>query len=183
MIVLLPYDPGWPQAFDSEAARLRGAFGDLFVDLQHIGSTAVPRLLAKPVIDILAVVPQVEALDLQRDVWEILGYEVMGEFGVPGRRYFRKDDASGRRTHQVHAFADGSREITRHLDFRDYLRACPSVAEAYGVLKRRLAEECAGDMHCYSEGKTDFIRDIERRAADWKRGRDVGDRPYNDRCS
>ena len=171
MIVLLPYDPAWPQAFESEAARLRGVVGNLFVDLHHIGSTAVPGLLAKPVIDILAIVAQIEALDLQRAAWEALGYESMGEFGIPGRRYFRKDDASGRRTHQVHAFADGSREITRHLDFRDYLRARPSVAEAYALLKRRLAEECAGDMHYYGAGKTDFIRDIERRAADWKRER------------
>jgi GrpB-like predicted nucleotidyltransferase (UPF0157 family) len=151
-----------------ETARLRGAFGNLFLDLQHIGSTAVPGLLAKPVIDILAVVPRVEALDPRRDVWEALGYEVMGEFGLPGRRYFRKDDSSGRRTHQVHAYRDGSPEVTRHLDFRDYLRASPSVAEAYGALKRRLAEECAGDTRCYSDGKTEFIRDIERRAAIWR---------------
>ena len=109
-VQLLPYDPAWRQAFGEEAVRLRGAFGDLFVDLQHIGSTAVPGLLAKPVIDILAVVPRVEALDLQRYVWEALGYEVMGE----------------------------------------------------------LAQECAGDMGLYSEGKTDFIRDIERRAAIWR---------------
>ena len=167
-VQLLPYDPAWRQAFGEEAARLRGAFGDLFVDLQHIGSTAVPGLLAKPVIDILAVVPRVEALDLQRYVWEALGYEVMGEFGIPGRRYFRRDDPSGRRTHQVHAYGNGSPEVTRHLDFRDYLRASPSVAEAYGALKRRLAQECAGDMGLYSEGKTDFIRDIEHRAAIWR---------------
>ena len=169
MIVLLPYDDAWPLAFESEAARLRSAFGDLFVDLQHIGSTAVPGLVAKPVIDMLAVVPQVEALDLRRDSWEALGYQVMGEFGIPGRRYFRKDDPPGRRTHQVHAFAGGSRDITRHLDFRDYLRAHPPAAEAYGALKQRLAQECAGDTRCYSEGKTEFIRDVEARAAHGKR--------------
>jgi GrpB-like predicted nucleotidyltransferase (UPF0157 family) len=121
------------------------------------------------VIDMLAVVPQVAALDARRDSWEALGYEVMGEFGIPGRRYFRKDDPSGSRTHQVHAFAGGSREITRHLDFRDYLRAHPPAVEAYGALKRRLAQECAGDMRCYSEGKTDFIHDIESRVSEGKR--------------
>jgi GrpB-like predicted nucleotidyltransferase (UPF0157 family) len=172
MIELLPYDAAWSQAFELEAARFQSVFGDLFVDLQHIGSTAVPGLVAKPVIDILVAVPAVDVLDLHRDAWESLGYQVMGEFGIPGRRYFRKDDASGRRTHQVHAFAAGSSEFARHLDFRDYLRAHPASAEAYAALKRRLADECAGDMRCYSGGKTDFVRDIERRAAEWKRERE-----------
>src|SRR5512134_3435 len=118
MIMLLPYDTAWATAFADEAARLRGAVPESFVDLQHAGSTAIPGLIAKPVIDILAVVSRVEALDLRRDTFEALGYEVMGEFGIPSRRYFRKDDLSGRRTHQVHAFAEGSSEIARHLDSR-----------------------------------------------------------------
>jgi GrpB-like predicted nucleotidyltransferase (UPF0157 family) len=169
MILLIPYDSTWPHAFDDEALRLRSAFKDLFIDLQHIGSTAVPGLLAKPVIDMLLALPRVEALDDRREVWEALGYEVMGEFGIPGRRYFRKDDVSGRRTHQVHAFANGSPEITRHLHFRDYLRSHPSVAVEYGELKLRLAASCGDDMRCYSDGKSDFIRDIEGRAADSQR--------------
>lgn len=169
MIVLLPYDAGWPEAFASEAARLRSGLPDVLLDLQHMGSTAVPGLPAKPVIDILAVVPSLDALDLQRDEFERLDYQVMGEFGIPGRRYFRKDDPSGKRTHQVHAFAEGSREIARHLEFRDYLRAHPEVAAEYGDLKRILAAECGDDMRCYSNGKTAFIRDVERRAASWKR--------------
>lgn len=171
MIVLVPYDEAWPQAFASEAARLRSALPDMFVDLQHVGSTSVPGLLAKPVIDMLAVVRSVEALDEWRDTFESLGYEVMGEFGIPGRRYFRKDDPSGKRTHQVHAFSESSSEIARHLNFRDYLRVHEDAAEAYALLKRRLARECADDMRCYTNGKTAFIRDIEERAARWKRTR------------
>ena len=168
MIELLPYDPSWPKEFEREAARLRTVLADLSIDLHHMGSTAVPGLVAKPVIDILGVIPDVEALDQRADAFRSLGYEVMGEYGIPGRRYFRKDDASGRRTHQLHAFADGSSEIVRHLDFRDYLRAHASTADAYGKLKQKLASECRGDMRCYSDGKTEFIRDVERRAAESK---------------
>jgi GrpB-like predicted nucleotidyltransferase (UPF0157 family) len=166
MIELVAYDAAWSRGFAREAARLRHALGEAFIDLHHIGSTAVPGLLAKPVIDMLAVVPRVEVLDAQHDAFAALGYEAMGEFGIPGRRYFRRDDESGRRTHQLHAFAEGSSEITRHLNFRDYLRAHASVSESYANLKRKLARECAGDMRCYSEGKTEFIRDVERRAAE-----------------
>lgn len=168
MIVLVPYDPQWPGAFAREAARLADALGDVPVELHHMGSTAVPGLEAKPVIDILAVVPRVEALDDRGAAFASLGYEAMGEFGIVGRRYFRKNDDTGRRTHQVHAFSAGSAEILRHLDFRDYLRAHSDVRDAYASLKRRLAAECVDDMQYYSEGKTRFIRDIERRAARWR---------------
>jgi len=181
MIVLARYDPTWTGAFSREAEQLLRAYGDLLLEVHHIGSTAIPGLVAKPVIDMLAVAPSVEALDARGEVFTALGYQVMGEFGIPGRRYFRKDDLAGRRTHQVHAFAEGSDEIRRHLDFRDYLRAHPAIAEAYGTLKQRLASECNGDMRCYSDGKTAFIRDIDRRAAIWKRELDISTQPYNDR--
>ena len=169
LILLVPDDPAWALDFARESDRLTQALGNLLLDLQHIGSTSVPNLLAKAVIDMLATVQNVEDLDARSEAFESLGYQVMGEFGIPGRRYFRKDDSNGRRTHQVHAFAKGSSEITRHLDFRDYLRAHTDVADAYAALKKMLALECLGDMSCYSDGKTAFIRDVERRAAIWKR--------------
>jgi GrpB-like predicted nucleotidyltransferase (UPF0157 family) len=165
MIVLSEYDPMWPRQFTDEAERLRPAFGNLFIDLEHIGSTSVPGLVAKPVIDILAIVSDVVGLDARSAHLEALGYQVMGEFGLAGRRYFRKDDFVGIRTHQVHAYAKGSTEIDRHLAFRDYLRAHREVAQAYGVLKQKLVEQCRGDMRCYSDGKHSFIRDVEHRAA------------------
>lgn len=168
-IVLAEPDPGWSEAFTVEAERIRPAFGALLIALHHIGSTAVPGLRAKPVIDILAVVTSVQALDAQADRFEALGYEVMGEFGLPGRRYFRREDSRGVRTHQVHAYArESSIEIERHLDFRDYIREHPETARAYADLKQRLAAGCRGDMRRYSDGKTAFIREIEQRAALWK---------------
>lgn len=170
MIVLAEHDPGWADAFTREAERVRPAFGGLLVALHHVGSTAVPGLPAKPIVDILAVVSDVHALDAQTGRFEELGYEAMGEFGLPGRRYFRRDDPRGVRTHQIHAYArESSSEIERHLDFRDYLREHRETARAYADLKRRLAKACFGDMGCYSDGKTAFIRETERLAALWKR--------------
>jgi GrpB-like predicted nucleotidyltransferase (UPF0157 family) len=181
-IVIAEHDPGWPYAFAREAQRIRPAFGALLVELHHIGSTAVPGLRAKPVIDILAVVTDVDALDSQSHEFEALGYEVMGEFGLPGRRYFRRDDPRGVRTHQVHAYArESAGEIERHLDFRDYMREHPETARAYAELKQSLADECDGDMGCYSDGKTAFIREVEQRAALWKRDSSSDHRPRDDR--
>jgi GrpB-like predicted nucleotidyltransferase (UPF0157 family) len=164
-IVLAPHTAAWSAAFEREASAILAALSDLPIELHHIGSTAIPGIVAKPVIDMLAVVPLVEELDARSPRLAALGYEALGEFGIPGRRYFRKNAPDGARTHQLHAFAVGSSEVQRHLHFRDYLRAFPAEAAAYAALKEDLAARCGGDMDAYSDGKTDFIRAIERRAA------------------
>lgn len=165
-IILVPHDPAWASEFTREAARVRPAFGDTLRELHHIGSTSIPGLEAKPIIDMLAVVTDVRALDRQVAAFATLGYESMGEFGLPGRRYFRRDDAAGIRTHQLHAYGpDSPSEIARHLDFRDYLRAHPETARNYARLKQLLAASCGGDMACYGDGKSAFIREVERRGA------------------
>jgi GrpB-like predicted nucleotidyltransferase (UPF0157 family) len=125
--------------------------------------------VAKPVIDMLGVVADLDALDAHAHRLAELGYEVLGEFDIPGRRYFRKDTPAGVRTHQLHVFAAESPHIQRHLDFRDYLRAFPADATAYAALKRDLAVRCGNDSRAYTEGKTEFVRSIEQRAATWRR--------------
>jgi len=92
----------------------------------------------------------------------------MGEFGIPGRRYFRKSDSSGARTHQIHAFKTGVADVTRHLAFRDYMRLHPTAATRYGELKARLAIECSPDMEAYMEGKDSFIKEQEIMALRWR---------------
>ena len=99
---------------------------------------------------------------------ESLGYEAMGEYGIPGRRYFRKDNREGVRTHHVHAFRAGSEEAGRHLAFRDYMIAHPLEAQRYSELKRRLAEEHPQSPDGYMDGKDGFIKEIDRRAARWR---------------
>lgn len=171
-IVLAPHSAEWASSFDREAAAIANALADVPIEVHHIGSTAIPGIIAKPVIDMLGIVPALDELDAHAHRLTALGYESLGEYGIPGRRYFRKDAPDGARTHQLHAFATGSPEIQRHLDFRDYLRAFPADAAAYAALKRDLAQHCGDDMKAYSEGKTEFVRTIERRAALWRARRD-----------
>jgi GrpB-like predicted nucleotidyltransferase (UPF0157 family) len=172
-VIVLPYDTRWPSMFDAAAGEVRRALGDndsdhLLLELHHIGSTSVPGLAAKPVIDMLAVVASLEALDARSGAMRQLGYEVMGEFGIAGRRYFRRDDSTtGDRTHQVHAFAAGSDHVARHLAFRDYLRAHRDVADHYAALKLRLAAAHPSDIEAYMDGKDAFIKEAEAKALSW----------------
>ena len=116
---------------------------------------------------ILAEVESLGAVDAREDRMEVLGYEAMGEFGIPGRRYFRKS-TGGVRSHHVHAFVVGSPELVRHLAFRDYLRCHADVAREYNDLKLRLADSCKGDLEAYINGKDAFIKRIEREALAWR---------------
>jgi GrpB-like predicted nucleotidyltransferase (UPF0157 family) len=168
LITVVPYRASWPAEFERASRLVAEAFGARLVEIHHIGSTAIPGIHAKPVIDMLAVVDDVQRLDEANPRMVELGYEAMGEFGILGRRYFRRDDEAGNRTHQVHAFALGSPHVERHLAFRDYLRAHPKWAEAYDALKRQLTREPI-DIEAYVDGKDPFIKDVQARALAWRR--------------
>ncbi len=170
--LVVPHDPAWSRAFRDEALRIVEALGEPAVAVHHIGSTAIPGIAAKPILDLLLEVERLERLDEQAGAMRGLGYEAMGEFGIPGRRYFRKDDAGGTRTHHVHGFLAGSEGATRHLAFRAYMVAHPEEARAYGALKERLAARYPGDMNAYMDGKDAFVRERERRALTWWAARD-----------
>ena len=164
-IDMVPHDPNWRQEFENEAKRIADALGSNVVDVHHMGSTAIPNIYAKPVLDVLLVVQNHSALDAKQAAMEALGYEAFGEFGIPTRRYFRKDNAAGDRTHQVHAFEQGSPQIARHLAFRDYMSSHPEAARAYSDLKRALAAQHPNNIEAYMDGKHEFIQEIDRRAA------------------
>jgi GrpB-like predicted nucleotidyltransferase (UPF0157 family) len=167
-VVVVPYDPAWVEEFARESPAVALALGDLLLAVHHIGSTAIPGIHAKPIIDILAVVRTIADVDRRNAALQALGYEAMGEFGIPGRRYFRKDDAAGNRTHQIHAFQVGSPHIERHLAFRDFLKAHGEYANQYAALKRRLADLHPTDIAAYSDGKDEFIKEMDVRAAAWR---------------
>ncbi len=167
-VIVAPHDPNWRDEYRKESALIAVALGDNVVAIHHIGSTAIPNIYAKPVIDFLVEVTDIRAVDERSDAMKTLGYEVMGEFGIPGRRYFRKDNKEGIRTHQIHAFGAGSPDAVRHLEFRDYMIAHPDAAREYSDLKRKLAAEYPNNIDAYMDGKDEFIRDIDRRAAAWK---------------
>jgi len=170
-VVVVEHDPAWAGAYEAEAERIAGALGDVLRGLHHIGSTSVPGLCAKPIIDILIEADAVEQIDLATPALERLSYEAKGEYGIPGRRYFRKDDDAGVRTHHIHAFAADSSEARRHLAFRDYLIAHPEEARRYGELKQRLAREHPNDIDAYMDGKAPLIQEQQAKALDWWRRR------------
>ena len=127
-VELVPHSPAWALAAKEESFRLAQAFDGAVLDVHHIGSTAIPGIHAKPVIDLLPVVRSVTDLDAKQPVFLGLGYQYWGEYGIPGRRYCSFDDPlSGRRKFQLHCFEPESDQIERHLAFRDYLRANPTV--------------------------------------------------------
>ena len=162
-IVLVAHNPKWRQRFEAEAEIVAAAFGPAVVAIHHIGSTAIPGILAKPIIDMLAEATAIEGVDERTPHIEALGYEAKGEFGIPLRRYFRKD-VSGIREYQIHAFATSSGEVARHLAFRDYLRSHPDVAQEYSQLKRELSKQYPSDMGAYTDAKAPFIKAVERAA-------------------
>src|ERR671932_1017165 len=167
-VEVVPHDPRWRDAFEAEAKHVADALGENVVAVHHIGSTAIPDIYAKPVVDLLVEVRDITEVDGRSSAMESLGYEVMGEYGIPGRRYFRKDSREGIRTHNIHAFEAGSAEVERHLAFRDYMIAHPGDAQRYSELKRRLAEEHPQSMDRYIDGKDGFIKEMDRRAARWR---------------
>ena len=166
LVRVVDYDPKWPEMFEAEASVLREIIGDDLIALFHIGSTSVPGLKAKPVIDMLPVVRDVAALDALGGKFAAAGYESMGEFGIPGRRYFRKGGEN--RTHQAHAFQyDDVYSILRHVAFRDYMREHAEARAAYGALKADLAARFPHDIGAYCDGKDEFVKEYERRALIW----------------
>lgn len=167
--LITTYDPEWPALFEREAALLRPIFGDFLVAIHHFGSTSVPGLTAKPVIDILPVVRDIALVEGCSGALEALGYEVRGEYGIPGRRYFVRK--SPYRVH-MHVFGqDDQHQIDRHLAVRDYLRTHPEVAAAYAALKVELNERFGADIEAYVSGKDAFVKQLERDALTWYRSR------------
>ncbi|KLK88843.1 hypothetical protein SZ63_04360 [Methanoculleus sediminis] len=163
---VVDYDPAWPDLFRTEARLLEDILKDNLVAIFHIGSTSVPGLRAKPIIDIMPVVHDIKQVDECSRQFRALGYEAMGELGIPGRRYLRKGGEN--RTHQIHAFQyDNVQNILRHLAFRDYLRCHPEISHAYAALKSELAARYPGDIGGYCNGKDGFVKHVERDALQW----------------
>jgi GrpB-like predicted nucleotidyltransferase (UPF0157 family) len=168
-IRVVAYDPGWPAAFEEEAARLAVILGDELLAIHHIGSTSVPGLAAKPVVDMLPLVRDITHLDVLAPAMAEAGYAAWGEYGIPGRRFFTRG-GDEHRTHNVHIFQAGNEQVARHLDFRDYLRTHPAVAQQYAELKAVLARRFPDDIAAYNLGKEAFIKETERVAREWRAG-------------
>ncbi|MBF2027146.1 MAG: GrpB family protein [Oscillatoriales cyanobacterium C42_A2020_001] len=167
-VEMVPHDPQWRHAFEAEAKRVAVAIGQNVVAIHHIGSTAIPGIYAKPIIDLLVEVDDITLVDACNSTMQALGYEVVGEFGIPGRRFFSKDNAAGDRTHHVHAFQTNSPQVERNLAFRDFLIAHPHYAQTYSELKQKLAKQYPNDIEGYGDGKAAFIEAMHAKAQAWR---------------
>jgi GrpB-like predicted nucleotidyltransferase (UPF0157 family) len=170
-IVVVPYDEAWPSLFEEERDRIERAIGPWVEDIEHVGSTAVPGLAAKPVIDIMVGVKSLDDSAILVERLEGIRYEYVPEFErvLPFRRYFRKMRV-GRRTHQIHLVERSNTEWwDRHLLFRDYLRADPEIAGEYAHLKYELSDRFGEDRVAYTDAKTEFISEVVRRAQENER--------------
>lgn len=165
-VEIVPYDPAWPASFAAEAARLRALLpAELIGRIEHFGSTAVPGLAAKPIVDMLLEVRSLrEAVSVIAPLLQAQGYEFfwrVEEHGLPEVNYawFIKRDARGRRTHHIHCLEPGSSQWQR-LQFRDYLVAHPALALEYDTLKRDIAARFPHDRIAYAKAKTAFIERV-----------------------
>lgn len=167
-VEVVPYHLDWPSRFADEARALAAVFGDQLLSIHHFGSTAIPGTSAKPIIDILVIVRDIDAVDALNARLLALNYSPVGEYGIPGRRFFYKGTAE-LRTHHLHAYQTGNPQILRHLAFRDYMRAHPRSAHDYSLLKESLAKRFPEDMDSYILGKNAFVKEQEQRAMEWYR--------------
>ena len=169
-VAIEPYDPAWPQRFEEEKRYLHECLpGDLIGRIEHFGSTAVPNLAAKPIIDMLVEVQSLEAVHrIIAPILEKRGYEYfwrpkfLGSEDI-GYTWFIKRDAQGGRTHHIHMLDKRSKDWERLL-FRDYLIDHPYVAKQYEDLKRKVAEEYSQDRKAYAKAKSDFIAHVTAKA-------------------
>lgn len=167
-VVVSAYDPLWKQMYAEEAGLIKKILGGNCVAIFHIGSTAVEGIRAKPVIDIMPVVKDLDMVDRLAGEFEKTGYEYLGEFGIAGRRYLRK--GGDERTHQMHIFRqDDTENIERHLAVREYLQSHEEAARRYGQLKAGLARRYPYDIERYCDGKEEFVKRLEALALQWKR--------------
>jgi GrpB-like predicted nucleotidyltransferase (UPF0157 family) len=171
-ILLVPYDPRWPALFEAERALIQDAIGEWIVAIEHVGSTSIPGIAAKPVIDIAVGIRDIR--EGYKTIFPLskLGYRCMGEGGIAERLYFKKpwnskslrSPGNVLRTHQIHMYETTNPEWERHLIFRDYLRSHPNVRDEYEALKRRLAVEHAEDIEAYANAKSVFVEPLLRKA-------------------
>jgi GrpB-like predicted nucleotidyltransferase (UPF0157 family) len=166
VIEVVPYDPKWKDDYLKESEIIKGIMKDEIIETYHIGSTSIPGIAAKPVIDILVEVGDINNIDSYNRDMEKLGYIAKGEYGIQGRRFFMKGLYN--RTHHVHIFQTGNPEISRHINFRDYMIQHSDEARKYGDLKKELAVKFRYDIDGYCKGKDAFIKDIDRKVRELK---------------
>jgi GrpB-like predicted nucleotidyltransferase (UPF0157 family) len=160
-IIVLDYDPNWPELFQSLRKRIEDALGVMVSAIEHVGSTSVPDLVAKPIIDIDVLLASETILPAAIERLANLGYIHRGSLGIPEREAFLTP--ANDPPHHVYVCPPSSAEFRRHMAFRDYLRAHPKDAKIYGDLKIALAEKFREDRSAYNNAKSEFVEELTNR--------------------
>ena len=161
-VIIVDYDPAWPELFNTLKSSIDTALGEVALRVEHVGSTSVPGLAAKPIIDMDLVV-RAEDLGKAIALLASIGYVHDGDGGIPGRERFRPP--AGLPSHHLYVCAEDNAELLRHIQFRDYLRLHPESVAEYGMLKKRLAAAYGDDREGYSIAKSEFITTILSRCS------------------
>ena len=165
-VVVAEYDPEWPRAFERLRAAVAPSLGDVAVAIEHVGSTSVPGLAAKPIIDVDVVVRTVEDVPVAIERLATLGYVHRGDLGIPGREAFGgpKEGFLSTVAHHLYVCAVTGAELHRHVAFRDYLRMHPDALAEYAAAKREGARRTPDDRDAYQEFKSPVVQRILERA-------------------
>lgn len=164
-IVVCDYDPRWPERYEALRARVAAVLGDLAARIDHVGSTSVPGLAAKPTIDIIVMLRSLDDLSVAIERLAAIGYRHEGDLGISGREAFATPPGYATHDHHLYVCHPDRPGYAEQVAFRDFLRAHPDVARAYGDLKRALAIAHRNDRRAYTEAKAEFVKDVLARAA------------------
>ncbi len=163
IVELKPYNPQWEELYNQESELISTTISDFLVDIQHIGSTAIPDIVSKPIIDIAVALDSLENIERIIAPLEKIGFIYRGEQGIPDRHLFVKGGEDFR-THHLHVMNNTHYEWKKHIAFRDYLRTHPKEAKQYSDLKKSLEQQFKEDRESYTESKSEFIAGILEKA-------------------
>jgi GrpB-like predicted nucleotidyltransferase (UPF0157 family) len=165
-VIVTAYQPGWHDCFEREALAPKDIFKGEILEIHHIGSTSITGMPAKPTIDMLMVVKDIQQIDRYNPIMSQKGYHAKGENEIEGRRFFFNGNDLVHTFH-LHIFQTSSTEIKRHLNFRNFLIAHKEEARQYAQLKIQLSNEYPANVDTYQEGKNEFIKAIDQKAGIW----------------
>lgn len=163
-----PYHPEWVKKFESIKAMLEGVFGSQALAIEHVGSTSVMGMKAKPIIDVLVVVKDITLLDAEKSAMKSKGYLVEENYVAPNSLLFRRVDGEGNKLENIHVCENGAPMEKQFLVMRDYLRTFPEEAQSYALLKDQLVKKYPNDYESYRAAKDSFLKELEERAYQWR---------------
>jgi GrpB-like predicted nucleotidyltransferase (UPF0157 family) len=172
---IVDYDPEWPDLYEKEKRRILEVAGDIIAGIEHVGSTAIPGIGAKPILDIMVAVNSLSDAEECIEPLRKIGYEYQPEHeaSMPERRFFRRGNPPKEQHYHLHMVEQTSDFWKRHLLFRNYLRVHPKAAQDYYELKKRLAYKYGSDREGYTEAKTSFIESVVERARAEERAHEI----------